>query len=148
MGESISPKILLIEDDRILIESILMIFSYHWPESQVIYSCSGEHGIELARHENPSAVILDLGLPDISGFEVLKQIRLFSNVPVIVLTARSAEDDVVKALDEEATDYVTKPFRNRELLARIQSHISRWQAGEIRAMSQHLEMGKTSGPSP
>ena len=148
MGDLLRPKILLIEDDRTLVESISLIFSYHWPESRVIYACSGEQGLELARDEQPSAVILDLGLPDISGFEVLKRIRRFSNVPVIVLTARSSEDDVVRALEEEATDYVTKPFRNRELLARIQSHISRWQAGEIRLMSQSMEPGKAGGLLP
>jgi DNA-binding response OmpR family regulator len=136
MGASVNPKILLIEDDRELVESILLIFNYHWPEAQVIFSYSGEPGVELAKSENPDAVILDLGLPDISGFTVLRKIRLFSSVPIIVLTARSAEEDVVKALEEEATDYIIKPFRHREFLARIQSHISRWQINEIRAMTQ------------
>jgi DNA-binding response OmpR family regulator len=140
--QSIKPKILLIEDDRELVESILLIFNYHWPEAQVIFSYSGEHGIELTQTEDPSAIILDLGLPDMSGFEVLKKIRLFSNIPIIVLTARSSEDDVVKALEQEATDYIIKPFRHRELLARIQSHISRWQLGEIRAMTQYTPQEK------
>jgi DNA-binding response OmpR family regulator len=132
----VNPKILLIEDDHELVESILLIFNYHWPEVQVIFSYSGGRGVELAKAENPDAIILDLGLPDISGFEVLKRVRLFSSVPIIVLTARSAEDDVVKALEEEATDYIIKPFRHREFLARIQSHISRWQTNEIRSITQ------------
>jgi DNA-binding response OmpR family regulator len=129
-----STKILLIEDDRELVEAILLIFNFHWPEAQVIYSNLGAPGIEMAESESPDAIILDLGLPDISGFEVLRQVRLFSSVPIIVLTARSSEDDIVKSLDEEATDYVIKPFRPRELLARIRSHVSRWKVNEIRAL--------------
>ena len=77
-----------------------------------------------------------IGLPDISGFEVLRKVRLFSSVPIIVLTAHSAEDEIVKALEEEATDYITKPFKHRELLARVQSHISRWKMNEIRTLMQ------------
>ncbi len=88
------------------------------------------------KKEKPDAIILDLGLPDISGFEVLREVRLFSSVPIIVLTAHSAEDEVVKALEEEATDYIIKPFRHRELLARVQAHLGRWKANEIRNMIQ------------
>jgi DNA-binding response OmpR family regulator len=131
-----NTKVLIIEDNREVVESILLIFKYHWPEAQVIYSYSGETGIELMFSEKPEAVILDLGLPDISGFEVMKKIRLFSSVPIIVLTAHSAEDEIVKALEEDATDYIIKPFRHRELLARVQSHVNRWKNNEIRTMVQ------------
>jgi DNA-binding response OmpR family regulator len=127
-----NTKILLIEDDKEIVETVLLIFNYHWPEAQMVYSFLGKQGIEMVKSENPDAVILDLGLPDVSGFEVMRQIRLFSSVPVIVLTALSAEDEIVKALEEEATDYITKPFRHRELLARVQSHISHWKMNEIR----------------
>jgi DNA-binding response OmpR family regulator len=131
-----NTKILLIEDDRELVETILLIFKYHWPEAEIVYSYLGEPGIEMARNENPDALILDIGLPDISGFDVLKKIRLFSSIPIIVLTARSEEDDIVKALELEATDYVFKPFRQRELLARVQSHVNRWKVNEIKTMVQ------------
>jgi len=129
-------KVLIIEDDREVVETVLLIFNYHWPEAKIIYSYLGEPGIEMVKNEKPDAVILDLGLPDLSGFEVMKKIRLFSSVPIIVLTAHSAEDEIVKALEEEATDYVIKPFRHRELLARVQSHVNRWKIGEIRNMIQ------------
>jgi DNA-binding response OmpR family regulator len=128
----LNAKILLIEDDKEVVETVLLIFNYHWPEAQLVHSFSGKPGIELVKTENPDAVILDLGLPDISGFDVMRQIRLFSSVPIIILTAHSAEDEIVKALEEEATDYVTKPFRHRELLARVQSHVSQWKVNEIR----------------
>jgi DNA-binding response OmpR family regulator len=129
-----SNKILLIEDDREVVESLLLIFNCQWPEAKIIYAYAGEPGVELAAKENPDAIILDLGLPDISGFEVLKKIRMFSSVPIIVLTAQSAEDEIVRALEEEATDYIIKPFRHRELLARVQSHLNRWKINEIRTM--------------
>lgn len=133
-NQIMSDKILIIEDNPEVVESISLVFKCYWPESEVIFSYAGIPGVEKAHTERPDAIILDLGLPDISGFEVLKQIRLFSSVPIIVLTARSMEDDVVKALDEEATDYVIKPFRHRELLARVQSHLNRWKANELRNM--------------
>jgi DNA-binding response OmpR family regulator len=127
-----NTKILFIEDDKEVVETVLLIFNYHWPEAQVIHSFLGKPGVALVKTENPDAIILDLGLPDISGFDVMRQIRLFSSVPIIVLTAHSAEDEIVKALEEEATDYITKPFRHRELLARVQSHVSHWKMNEIR----------------
>ena len=131
-----NTKILLIEDDPEVVETILLIFKYHWPEAEVIYSYLGEPGVEMIKTENPDALILDIGLPDISGFEVMKKVRLFSSIPIIILTAHSGEDEIVKALEEEATDYVIKPFRHRELLARVQSHINRWKVNEIRTMVQ------------
>ena len=71
----------------------------------------------MAESENPDIIILDLGLIDIDGFEVLKQIRLFSSVPVLILTVRADEADIVKGLEWGADDYVVKPFRQMELLS-------------------------------
>jgi DNA-binding response OmpR family regulator len=130
-------NILIIEDDREVVETILLIFSYHWPEARVLYSFRGEYGIELARTEKLDAIILDLGLPDISGFDVMKKIREFSSVPIIVLTAHTAGDEIIKALTEEATDYVIKPFRHRELLARVQAHIQRQRTGSFSSAGQN-----------
>jgi len=129
-----NTKILIIEDDREVVETLLFIFNYHMPEAKVIFSYLGKPGVEMVKTEKPDAVILDLGLPDISGFNVMREIRSFSSVPIVILTAHTAEDEIVKALEEEATDYITKPFRHRELLARVQSHINRWKANEIRNM--------------
>jgi two-component system KDP operon response regulator KdpE len=96
-----------------------------WPDSVIVSAGRGQDGIDLAESESPGIVILDLGLPDINGFEVLKRIRLFSNVPVVVLTVRSEEGSVVKALEWGADEYIVKPFRQMELLARIKSVIKR-----------------------
>jgi DNA-binding response OmpR family regulator len=128
-----NTKILLIEDDPAVVESIKLLFKIHWPEAKLIYSHLGKPGIEMVRSEKPDALILDLGLPDISGFEVMRSIRLFSSLPIIVLTAHTAEDEIVKALEEEATDYVIKPFKHRELIARVQAHLNRWMTNEIRS---------------
>ena len=80
---------------------------------------NGTEALERAATEGPAAVILDLGLPDLDGIEVLRRLRSWSEVPVIVLTAEGAEDRKVRALDDGADDYVTKPFSTPELLARL-----------------------------
>ena len=79
----------------------------------------------MVKSENPDAVILDLGLPDITGFDVLKKIRQFSTVPVIILTVRTYEEDVVKAIEEKADGFMAKPFRQLELIQRIQAEIEK-----------------------
>ena len=112
-------KVLVIEDDQAIVEAISLVFQLSWSETKLVSTHLGERGIELAESENPDVVILDLGLPDISGFEVLKQIRLFSTVPILILTVRSDEADIVKGLEWGADDYVVKPFRQLELLSRI-----------------------------
>lgn len=112
-------KILIIEDDKAIVEAISLTLQLSWSDTKLISTHLGEKGIELVESENPDVVILDLGLPDISGFEVLKQIRLFSTVPILVLTVRSDEADIVRGLESGADDYVIKPFRQLELLSRI-----------------------------
>ena len=112
-------KILIIEDDKAIVEAISLTLQLSWPDTKLISTHLGEKGIELVESENPDVVILDLGLPDISGFEVLKQIRLFSTVPILVLTVRSDEADIVRGLESGADDYVIKPFKQLELLSRI-----------------------------
>ncbi len=123
-------KVLIIEDDREIIEAITLAFQIRWPEANVISTRLGNKGAELVETEKPDLVILDLGLPDINGFEVLHQVRLFSAVPIIILTVRSDEADVVKGLEWGADDYITKPFRQLELLARVKALIRRQSPAE------------------
>jgi len=122
-------KVLLIEDDREIVEAISLAFQIRWPEAELISTRLGQKGVELVESESPDIVILDLGLPDISGFEALQQIRLFSHVPTIILTVRADESDVVKGLEWGADDYITKPFRQLEFLARVKALIRR-QGGQ------------------
>ena len=123
-------KALIIEDDREIVEAISLTLQIRWPEANVVSTRLGAKGVELVESEAPDIVILDLGLPDVNGFEVLHQIRLFSNVPTIILTVRSDEADVVKGLEWGANDYITKPFRQMELLARVRSLIRRQSPSE------------------
>jgi len=123
-------KVLLIEDDKEIIDAISLAFRIRWPEADVVSTRLGQKGYELVESESPDIVILDLGLPDISGFEVLRQIRLFSKVPTIILTVRSDEADVVKGLEWGADDYIVKPFRQLEFLARVKALIRRQAPSE------------------
>ena len=84
---------------------------------EVIESASAEEGLVLVADRRPDAVLLDLGLPDLDGIEALRRMRSFSDVPVVVLTARDRQQDKIAALDAGADDYVTKPFDVEELLA-------------------------------
>lgn len=118
-------KVLIIEDDPQIVEAITLAFQIRWPEAQAITTSRGEKGIDFVESESPDVVILDLGLPDISGFEVLKRIRLFSEVPILILTVMADESDKVKGLEWGADDYVTKPFKQLELLARIKALLRR-----------------------
>jgi two-component system response regulator VicR len=114
-------KILVIEDDLQIVEAITLAFQIRWPEAKLISTQQGEKGIELVESEKPEIVILDLGLPDINGYDVLKQIRMFSDIPILILTARTEESDIVKGLEWGADDYMIKPFRQLELLSRIKA---------------------------
>jgi len=81
-------KVLIIEDNPEIIEAVSLCFELRWSDVSIISTDKGEKGVELAESESPDLIILDLGLPDIDGFEVLRQVRFFSDVPVIILTVR------------------------------------------------------------
>ncbi len=134
-------KMLVIEDDKGIVDAISMTLSSYWPEAEMVSADCGEAGVRLAESEAPDVVILDLGLPDMSGHEVLSRIRTISSIPIIVLTVRSEEEDVVKAMEAEANDYIVKPFRPKELLARIEAHVTHWMAGEVKAAWKETENG-------
>lgn len=116
-------KVLLIEGDREIIDAISLAFQIRWPEAEVVSTRLGQKGLELVESESPDIIILDLSLPDISGFEVLREYRRFSNVPTIFLTVRSDEVDIVKGLEWGADDYIVKPFRQLEFLVRVKALI-------------------------
>ena len=118
-------KVLIIEDNEEIVEAVSLAFQIRWPQVKIVSTDRGEEGIDLVEKESPDVVILDLGLPDISGFEVLKHIRLFSTVPVVILTVRGEEADIVKGLELGADEYIIKPFRQLELLSRVKAVIRR-----------------------
>ena len=111
------PLILVVEDDtsvRNLISTTLRAHDYRYLTAQ-----NGDSAIMEASSHNPEIILLDLGLPDLDGVEVIKKIRTWSNVPIIVISARSEDTDKIDALDAGADDYLTKPFSVEELLARL-----------------------------
>ena len=111
------PLILVVEDDppvRNLITTTLKTNDYRY-----LVAAKGEEAIIQASSHNPDIMLLDLGLPDIDGIEVIRNIRSWSNLPIIVISARSEDTDKIEALDEGADDYLTKPFSVEELLARL-----------------------------
>jgi two-component system KDP operon response regulator KdpE len=112
-------RILIIDDSEDVVEAISVALQIRWPQLKIISTGEGEEGLELVIKRSPDIIILDLGLIDISGFEVLKRIRLVSNIPVIILTVRGDEADIIKGLELGADEYIVKPFRQLELLARI-----------------------------
>ena len=111
------PLILVVEDDppvRNLITTTLKMNDYRY-----LAAAGGETAILEASSHNPDIVLLDLGLPDMDGVEVIRSIRSWSNLPIIVISARSEDSDKIEALDAGADDYLTKPFSVEELLARL-----------------------------
>ncbi len=126
------PLILVVEDDtpvRNLITTTLRAHDYRF-----LTASNGEAAILEASSHNPEIILLDLGLPDIDGVEVIHRIRTCSNVPIIVISARSEDTDKINALDAGADDYLTKPFSVEELLARLrvtQRRLAALQLGNV-----------------
>lgn len=118
-------KVLIIEDDKNIIAAVGAAFEFRWPGTALPEARSGKTGIAMARCEHPDIIILDLNLPDISGFDVLKKIRQFSTVPVIILTVRAEDEDMMRGLELGADDYIVKPFNYLTLLARVKAVLRR-----------------------
>jgi two-component system, OmpR family, KDP operon response regulator KdpE len=131
-------EILIIDDEpqiRKLLEITLESNDY-----KVWLAETAKEGIILAANHPPELILLDIGLPDKSGHEVLKELRQWYNKAIIILSVLNSEEDIVKALDNGATDYLTKPFRNAELLARIRSAVRRNQSPNADSKLQFEEL--------
>jgi len=114
-------KALIIEDDYNTAEAICLGLQELWPGAEPVSTPLGQKGIDMVKSETPDIVILDLWLPDMSGFEVLRQIREFSRVPVLMLTVSGEEDQIAKALELGANNYMVKPFKQVELHSRMRA---------------------------
>lgn len=130
MPRGANLKILVIEDTNEIIEIVNQIIELRWPEASLLSTSLGHTGVELVKKESPDIVLLDLGLPDIDGFQVLRQIRSFSDVPIIILTVIKDEINMIRGLELGADDYIVKPFSPGEFLARIKSAMRRRQPSE------------------
>lgn len=111
---------LLVVDDEIQMRRLLRLTLEH-AGYHVTLAENGAEALRLGSEHPFDLIVLDLGLPDIDGLEILKKIRSWAEHPIVILSARTAEDDIVAALDAGANDYLTKPFRSKELLARIRT---------------------------
>lgn len=130
-------KIVVIEDEPAITK--LIRSGYGKDEAVVLEAMTGEDGIQLVAKANPDVVILDLGLPDIDGQDVCLRLREWTEVPILVLSARGQEKDKVMALDNGADDYMTKPFSSNELQARVRAalrHSSRTHLAEAEPLFQ------------
>jgi len=118
-------KVLLIEDSPEIVSTVSLTFRLRWPEAILVSTEKGAEGIEMVKSESPDIVILDINLPDMTGFDALEHIRLFSDVPILILTVRDDEVDKVRGLEMGADDYITKPFSPLDLLSRVKAVLRR-----------------------
>jgi two-component system, OmpR family, KDP operon response regulator KdpE len=128
------PKILLIEDEREIRRFLRVSLDSHG--YRLIEAGTGKEGIMHAASQQPDLMILDLGLPDMDGMDVIRQVREWSQMPIVILSARGQEHEKVKALDAGADDYLTKPFSVDELLARLRVALRRAVRGAGEAAEQ------------
>ncbi|HEX8600845.1 MAG TPA: response regulator transcription factor [Chloroflexia bacterium] len=146
--------VLIVEDEQDVAELVSYGVRMNWPDCQVLVAEDGTEALRLIQAERPSLVVLDIGIPAPDGFEVLKTVRETSQVPILMLTARGATMDKVKALELGADDYLTKPFDHLELLARLRALVRRAtitgvlgsseQPEAAPANAQHVQIGDLS----
>jgi two-component system, OmpR family, KDP operon response regulator KdpE len=117
------PKILIVDDEPGILATMAPLLRSHGYD--VLTVMTGRAAVESAERDQPDLIVLDIGLPDLDGVEVCRMIREHSTTPIVVLSARGAENDKVRALDTGADDYVTKPFGTEELTARIRAALRR-----------------------
>ena len=123
-------KVLIIDDDPDILDVVSLCFEINWEDCDVIATPDGRSGLDSALNDDPDLVILDLGLPDIDGLQICEDVRKTSDVPIIMLTARDRETDIVRGLNAGADDYVTKPFSQMHFMARVRAVLRRTSPDE------------------
>jgi two-component system KDP operon response regulator KdpE len=118
-------RILVVDDEPDVVEALRIGFALQWRDIEVLGAGDGETALRLVEEQRPDIVLLDIGLPGMDGYEVLRQVRAFSDVAIVMLTARDDAIDKVKGLELGADDYVTKPFNHLELSARVRAVLRR-----------------------
>lgn len=134
------PIRIVLIDDEVQIQRFLKA-SFDPDEAEVLVAGTGEEGVRLVAKSNPQVVLLDLGLPDIDGIEVARRLREWTEVPIIVLSARGQERDKIAALDAGADDYLTKPFGVGELQARIRVTLRHSRREQLPKEESSIEFG-------
>ena len=124
------PKfsVLIIEDEKNIQTFMGKVLKRH--DYQVLYADTGKQGLEMIRSRCPDLILLDLGLPDMDGCSIIRDVRTWASTPIIVISARTAEREKVAALDLGADDYIMKPFDSKEMVARVKAVLRRYQPGQ------------------
>ncbi|VTS98689.1 response regulator YycF [Streptococcus dysgalactiae] len=132
-------KILIVDDEKPI--SDIIKFNLTKEGYDIVTAFDGREAVTIFEEEKPDLIILDLMLPELDGLEVAKEIRKTSHVPIIMLSAKDSEFDKVIGLEIGADDYVTKPFSNRELLARVKAHLRRTETFETAVAEENASSG-------
>ncbi len=132
-------RVLVVEDERGLSQSVQ--YTLEAEGFEVMSAESGGDALRVARDSHPDLILLDLMLPEMSGLDVCRQVRTFSDVPIVMLTAKDSEADKVAGLELGADDYVTKPFSMRELVARVRAHLRRAARTGVLAETNEVLVG-------
>ncbi|MCA9958370.1 MAG: response regulator transcription factor [Chloroflexota bacterium] len=136
-------KALVVDDDRVLADLIAFTLRHEGFQVQLAYN--GESALRLWQDDAPDVIVLDLNLPKLDGFAVCRHIRAEADTPIIMLTVRGEDDDIVRGLEMGADDYVTKPFSPRQLVARIQAVLRRAGKAQVTAVAQVGDLFLDSG---
>ncbi|MCX6003526.1 MAG: response regulator transcription factor [Chloroflexi bacterium] len=118
-------KVLIIEDSPEIVEAVALCLQLRWPDVEISVATEGARGVEILKKSPVDIIILDISLPDSDGFSVLHEVRSFSNVPTIILTIHGKEEEQAEGLEMGADDYIVKPFKPRDLVARVNAVIRR-----------------------
>jgi len=118
-------KVVVVDDAPDIVEVVSLCFQLRWSGAEVLPAHDGTKGLELIEAESPDIVILDVNLPDMDGFSVIREIRRFSQIPVIMLTVKGEDVDIARGLELGADDYMVKPFSHIELIARVEAVLRR-----------------------
>jgi DNA-binding response OmpR family regulator len=133
-------KVLVVDDEPDVREVVNLCFSLRWPDADVTSAGDGEQVLKAIEQDAPDLVLLDINLPGMDGFQTCQEIRLISDVPIVMLSARDGEVDKVRGLEMGADDYITKPFSHLELLARVRAVLRRYQS-QSPALGEIFESG-------
>jgi len=133
-------KVLVVDDEPDVREVVNLCFSLRWPDADVTSAGDGEQVLKAIEQNPPDLILLDINLPGMDGFQTCQEIRLISDVPIVMLSARDGEVDKVRGLEMGADDYITKPFSHLELLARVRAVLRRYQS-QSPALGEIFESG-------
>jgi DNA-binding response OmpR family regulator len=134
-------KVVVIDDAADIVEVVSLCFQLRWSGADVLSAEDGGGGLALIESAAPDIVILDVNLPDMDGFQVIRELRRFSQVPVIMLTVKGADTDIARGLELGADDYMVKPFSHIELIARVDAVLRRSRGTPVSSEERPYENG-------